>query len=174
MTTSAPKPPTPESPKRWHTGLNPLKHHVRNCVEVTFEDLQQARQRAGTLVLACLDDERLINFSLSYWPTLSQNRQDASLNVAYQMLWHFECDMGLEGQGPHKTDAFYADIQFELLKQAGQYLQAGQALPADLLMMYQCQEPAKKHRPAYYEPYIERCFGGLLTCWKRLKRLALR
>ena len=170
MTTSTPKPPTTAPVERWHTGLNPLTHRVRDCVEVTFDTIIQARCRAGDLLLACLDDERLINFSLSYWPMLSQNRQDASLNVGYQMLWHFECDMGLENKGPHKTDAFYADIQFEMLKQAGHYLQQGQGLPPDLLMMYQCEEPSKKHRPAYYQPFIERFIDGLVAYLARFRR----
>ncbi len=167
MTTSTPKPPIPS--RRWHTGLNPLNHTVRDCVDVNFDTVVDARRRAGDLLLACLDDERLINFSLSYWPVLSGNRQEASLNVGYQMLWHFECDMGLEGKGPHKTDAFYADIQFEMLKQAGHYLRKGQELPPDLLMMYQCEEPAKKHRPAYYQPFIERFIEAVLTYVARFR-----
>ena len=162
MTTTPIQPPRQKKPLRWHTGLNPLKHHIRESVTVEFDTVREARLRAGDLILACLDDERLLNFSLSHWPVLNRSVQDESLNVGYQMLWHFECDMGLEANGPHKTDAFYADIQFEMLKQAGHYLRQGQALPPDLLMMYKREEPSRKHLPLYYESYVHQVFKGVL------------
>jgi hypothetical protein len=144
--------------KRWNTSLNPLQHPVRRCTQVYFKSIRDARKRAGDLLYACLDDERLINFSLSYWPEVNQKQSppDASLNVAYQMLWHFECDMGLNNDGLSKTEAFYTDLQFEMLKQVAYYLSQGRELPPDLLMMYKIEEPTPQFKPVYYNPFIQR------------------
>jgi len=143
-------------------------HAVRNCLEIDYSSTRTARQRAGELLNACLDDERQVNFSLSYWPVLGSGRKDASLEVGYQMLWHFECDAGMDNDGPHKTDAFYTDIQFEMLKHAADALLVGDELPIDLLTMYQRYEPTKDHRPRYYLPWNEML---ILTLSKRAMRV---
>jgi hypothetical protein len=142
--------------QRWHTALQPEVHPVRTLTQIVFPTRLEARQRAARLILACLDDERQLNFAFTYWPLLSEHRQDTSLNVAYQMLWHFECDAGVQETGPHKTEAFYADIQFELLKEVARFLEVGEALPWEMLEVYQRYEPAQQFRPTYYNPWWRR------------------
>ncbi len=158
------------TPPRWNTSLNPLQHPVRRSAQVYFKTVREARKRASDLLYACLDDERMINFSLSYWPAVHQKHTttDASLNVAYQMLWHFECDMGLQNDGLHKTEAFYTDLQFEMLKQVAYYLGQGQELPPDLLMMYKVEEPTSQFKPVYYLPFSQRFYESLLVHSERL------
>jgi hypothetical protein len=161
--------PTPHATTtRWSTQCNPLQHPIRQQSDVVFATVTEARRRAGSLISACLDDERLLNFSLSHWPILESGACESSLNVAYQMLWHFECDVGLSAQGPHKTEDFYADLQFEMLKQVADYLSIGENLPEDLLMMYKSKEPAQTFRPIYYTNdriFLKKWWKRLLTCY---------
>jgi hypothetical protein len=141
------------APHRWHTALQPEVHPVRNSTDILYDTRMDARQRAGRLIVACLDDERQLNFAFTYWPMLTEHRQDTSLNVAYQMLWHFECDAGIEETGPHKIIPFYADIQFELLKEVASFLEQGDPLPWEMLEVYQRYEPAQRFRPRYYDSW---------------------
>jgi hypothetical protein len=141
---------------RWHTALRPEAHPIRGITRIVYPTRLEARQRAAELILACLDDERQLNFAFSYWPLLSEHRHDASLNVAYHMLWHFECDAGLHSNGPHKTEAFYADVQFELLKEMARFLETGASLPWEMLEVYQRVEAQERFQPDYYHPWWKR------------------
>lgn len=154
-------PPPPIPPEhgvapRWNTGLMPVQHPVRATQQVFYTTRHEARQRAAALIMACLDDERQLNFSFSYWPQLTEHRQDSSLNVAYHMLWHFECDAGLHHNGPHTTEAYYADIQFELLKEVARLLATGHSLPWEMLEVYQRVEAENRFSPHFYTPWWQR------------------
>jgi hypothetical protein len=140
----------PHFTTRWHIGRAAGDHPCRRHQQVTFDTVTEAWQRAGELMHACLDDERQLNVAFTYWPVLSDQRSDDSLNVAYQMLWHYECDAGLHEDGPHKTLPYYADIQFQLLHEAALHLSRGEALPWEMREVYRYHEPARAFRPRYY------------------------
>jgi hypothetical protein len=126
----------------------PTKQHPL----IEYPTVEEARKRAGQLMNRLFWDETAANEALTYWPTLKKGvLADESLQVAYQLVWHFDCDDGLEGTGIRQKEPFYADIQLELLKQCAGYLQQGLPLPQDLITCYTYYEPTKKWQPIYFK-----------------------
>ncbi len=121
--------------------------------QIEYNCVVAARKRAGALMHQLLWDETTANEALTYWPTLQKGLlPDDSLQVAYQLVWHFECDEGMAGQGPRYTELFYMDIQLELLKQCAGYLLAGHPLPQDIITCYTYYEPPNRWQPQYFKP----------------------
>jgi hypothetical protein len=92
---------------------------------------------AGQLIEQVLDDELDCERALKRWPWKEGNNtpeaeRDESVQVAYQALWYFYADELAISQ-----EAFYLDVQLHLLREMAKHLNAGEALPFDLLMGYQ-------------------------------------
>lgn len=122
--------------------------------QYVFGSVLMARQRAALLLRHVLDTPEEANVALTYWPQLLPHLgQDASLDVAYQMLWHFECDTGNNREGLRYSEPFYVDMQLELLKQASTYLARGEALPYDILSNYQLDKSHPSQPPRYWQGY---------------------
>ncbi len=121
--------------------------------QIEYDCVVAARKRAGALMHQLLWDETTANEALTYWPTLQKGLlPDDSLQVAYQLVWHFECDEGMAKQGLRYTELFYMDIQLELLKQCAGYLLMGHPLPQDIITCYTYYEPPTKWQPRYFNP----------------------
>ncbi len=128
--------------------LPPAKTHPK----IEYPSVIEARKRAGELMHRLFWDETTANEALTYWPTLKKGvLPDTSLQVAYQLVWHFDCDEGMANDGLRYTEPFYADIQLELLKQCTSYLQQGLPLPQDLITCYTYYEPPKQWQPLYFK-----------------------
>ena len=126
----------------------PVKMHP----QIEYTTIIEARKRAGNLMHALFWDETTANEALTYWPTLKKGLlADESLQVAYQLVWHFDCDEGMNNDGIRHTEPFYADVQLELLKQCAAYLQQGLPLPQDLITCYTYYEPIKQWQPVYFK-----------------------
>jgi hypothetical protein len=134
-----------------------------------YRDAVPARQYASQLLQAVLHDETKANEALTYWPLLVDGSkkplptQDPSLQVAYHLLWHFECDQGMSHNGYQQTELFYMDVQFELLKQVAKALQDGHPLSQDILacLTHGVGEEGAIRKPLYFK-------------WKPLAQLGLR
>ena len=61
--------------------------------KIEYPSVIEARKRAGELMHRLFWDETTANEALTYWPTLKKGvLPDTSLQVAYQLVWHFDCD----------------------------------------------------------------------------------
>lgn len=108
------------------------------------------RQQAGRLIEAVLDEELTARRALNRWPPGLAGCQDASLDSAYQALWHFESD-----ETQQQTQVYYLDAQIELLKQMSRYLSQGKTLPSYLITPY-----PEEHRVRFYQD--KRVFPAML------------
>ncbi|MGE0201842.1 MAG: hypothetical protein AB7P76_12870 [Candidatus Melainabacteria bacterium] len=100
------------------------------------------RCQVGSLLMAVLDEETTALSALTHWPGIQT--EDPSVQVAYQMLWHFEAD-----EEEQQQQEFYMDAQWELLFQTARYLLQGDALPGHLLAAY--REGIREHQTTYYQ-----------------------
>jgi hypothetical protein len=94
--------------------------------------LQTLRKEAGLLIEQVVDETTDCRWALVHWPVpVGQRCLDESLNVAYQALWHFYSDDATLSQ-----EAFYLDVQLQLLRRMAYHLQRNEELPLELLMGY--------------------------------------
>jgi hypothetical protein len=112
-----------------------------------------------------------VNHALAHWPNPSHpSQQDASLDAAYQALWHF----GSDDPRHQQTDPFYLDMQIEVLKHIAGYLRHGETLPVDVLTAYQQwaqhNTPQTFHHNSWYDTLVwglakgcQDLFGQMLT-----------
>jgi hypothetical protein len=99
---------------------------------------QEARQQAGQLLQAVLDDRLDPDAALMAWPRV----EDPSLNVGHQALMHFSVDV----TGYHQTEPYYADVQLAWLQNLATQLTTGQALPFSSRAGY------TRHTRFYWKP----------------------
>ena len=131
---------------------------------------QSARQQAAHLLEAVLDETVEPRLAINRWPEI-QGQPDASLDCAYQILWHFESD-----EAQQKTEMFYLDTQLELLRQVASALKAGQDLPAHILYAYLKQPPVRFYYPRpfwsaarrYWRTLIQEGLSIISSAWALL------
>jgi hypothetical protein len=98
-------------------------------VEQNPEQLAR-RQKAAQLLEDVLDERMEPRLAINRWPEPG-DMPDASLDTAWQALWHFEAD-----EDKQQSELFYLDAQLELLRQIARFLKEGRDLPAYFLQPY--------------------------------------
>jgi hypothetical protein len=112
---------------------------------------QQASQCLAWVLLN--DGQAHVTKALARWPSTPQGQPpDPSVQVAYQVLWHFAADLEANHpDSPHRQEPFYADVQWELLKTLQALLTQGLPAPQDLLACYRLHEwPQQGKAPQLY------------------------
>jgi hypothetical protein len=95
------------------------------------------RQRAAQLLEAVIEERVEPRIAINRWPE-PIIEPDASVNCAYQALWHFEAD-----EEKQKTELFYMDAQWELLRQMSHCLKKGEDIPHHILALYSPQNQVR-------------------------------
>lgn len=104
--------------------LPPLMQYIPDAGKLS------RRQRAAQLLEAVIEEQVEPRVAINRWPE-PITEPDASVDCAYQALWHFEAD-----EQKQQTELFYMDAQLELLRQMSRCLKSGQDLPGHILALY--------------------------------------
>ena len=129
------------------------------------------RERAAELIEQVLSEEITATHALANWPSpWHEDSQDESLDAAYHLLWHFDCDEDWQ-----QSEPLYLDMQLMQLYKVARAFRQGQDLPEPILASVRQEAKGLVKPPRYFSERqfwrwpVQQC----LKAWTQFKAWAL-